>query len=201
MKTRFLLLCFGALFLSACSTTEVVSTWKDDSQNQKFANVLVVAVSEVPAYRSFIERELVSTIKEAGADAKAAVDILPNTDFIDEEAASASVKETGADAVMVVRLIDEKKEEVFVPGTTYPHDGRYNRGWHDYYGGAHRVMSTPGYSAELTVSTVETTLFDTATNKHVWSTTTATTEATTVAAIESYLKTIVQPIKESGLFE
>lgn len=204
MKTRFLLLCFGVLLLSACSTTEVVNTWKDDSQNQKFTNVLVVAVSKVPAYRSLIEQELVNTIKKAGADAKAAVDILPNTDLIDEKAASATIKETGADAVMVVRLVDTKKEEVYTPGTSYAQGGygdRYDRGWHGYYGSGHRVMSTPGHSTEYSVSTVETTLFDTATNKRVWSTITTTTETTTAAAINSYLKTIVKPIKESGLFE
>ncbi len=194
MKTRFLLLCFGVLLLSACSTTKVVNTWKDDSQNQKFANVLVVAVSKVPAYRSLIEQELVNTIKKAGADAKAAIDILPNTDLIDEKAASATVKETGADAVMVVRLVDTKKEEVSYARGGY--GDRYDRGWHGYYGSGQRVMNT-----QWSVSTVETTLFDTATNKRVWSTLTSTTETTTADAINSYLKTIVKPIKESGLFE
>ncbi len=194
MKTRFLLLCFGVLLLSACSTTKVVNTWKDDSQNQKFTNVLVVAVSKVPAYRSLIEQELVNTIKKAGADAKAAIDILPNTDLIDEKAASATVKETGADAVMVVRLVDTKKEEVSYARGGY--GDRYDRGWHGYYGSGQRVMNT-----QWSVSTVETTLFDTATNKRVWSTLTSTTETTTADAINSYLKTIVKPIKESGLFE
>jgi len=194
VKTRFLLLCFGVLLLSACSTTKVVNTWKDDSQNQKFANVLVVAVSKVPAYRSLIEQELVNTIKKAGADAKAAIDILPNTDLIDEKAASATVKETGADAVMVVRLVDTKKEEVSYARGGY--GDRYDRGWHGYYGSGQRVMNT-----QWSVSTVETTLFDTATNKRVWSTLTSTTETTTADAINSYLKTIVKPIKESGLFE
>ncbi|MEN8763097.1 MAG: hypothetical protein ABF290_11745 [Thiogranum sp.] len=204
MKKRFLLICFSVLLLSACSTTEVVNTWKDDSQDQKFSNILVVAVSKVPAYRSLLEHELVGTIRKTGADAKATVDILPNTDLIDEAAADATVKETGADGVMVVRLVDTKKEEVYTPGTTYVqggYGGRYNRGWYGYYGSGYQVMSTPGYSTEYNVSTVETTLFDTATNKRVWSTITATTETTTAAAINSYLRAIGKPIKESGLFQ
>ena len=204
MKSRFLLLCFGVVLLSACSTTDVVNTWKDDSQNQKFSNVLVVAVSKEQAYRSLIEHELVNTIKTTGADAKATVDILPNTDLIDEAAASATIKETGADAVMVVRLVDTKKEVVYTVGTSYVqggYGGRYNRGWYGYYGSGYQVVSSPGYSTEYSVSTVETTLFDAATNKRVWSTITTTAETTIASAIVSYLKAIGKPIKESGLFE
>jgi hypothetical protein len=204
VRTRFLLLCFGVLLLTACSTTEVVNTWKDDSQNQKFSNVLVVAVSKIPAYRALVEHELVNIIEKAGADATASVDILPNTDLIDEAAASAAIKDSGADAVMVLRLVDKKNEDLYTPGTTYVqggYGGRYNRGWHGYYGSGYRVMSTPGYSRKFSVSTVETTLFDAATNKRVWSTLTTTTETTEGAAINSYLKAISKPIKESGLFE
>lgn len=204
MKTRFLLLCYSVLLLTACSTTEVVNTWKDDSQDQKFTNVLVVAVSKVPAYRSLIEQELVGIIKKSGADAKSAADILPNVDLIDEAAASATIKESGADGVMVVRLVDTKKEQVYTPGTTYVqggYGGRYNRGWYGYYGSGYRVMSTPGYSTEYSVSTVETAFFDIATNRRVWSTITATTETREAAAINSYLAAISKPIRESGLFE
>ncbi len=203
MKTRFLLLCFGVLFLTSCSTTEVLNTWKDDSQNQKFTNVLVAAVVKTPAYRALLEHQLVDTIKETGVDAKAAIDILPNTDLIDEAAASAAIKDTGSDGVMVIRLVDTKKEEVYTPGTTYVqggYGGRYNRGWYGYYGRGYQIVSTPGYSTEYSVSTVETTFFDTATNKRIWSTITETTETREAAAIDSYLKAISTPIKESGLF-
>jgi hypothetical protein len=204
VKTKSLLLCISSLLLTACSTTEVVNTWKDDSQDQKFSNVLVVAVSKVPAYRALIEHKLVDIIRESGADAKAAVDILPHTDLIDEAAASATIKKTGADGVMVVRLVDTKKEQVYTPGTTYVqggYGGRYNRGWYGYYGSGYRVMSTPGYSTEYSVSTVETAVFDTTTNKRIWSTITATTESREAAAINSYLAAISKPIKESGLFQ
>jgi hypothetical protein len=202
VKTRCLPLCLAVLLLSACSTTEVLDTWKDDSQNQTFKNVLVVAVSKVPSYRARVEHQLVNIIEMAGADAKAAVDILPDTELIDEAAASAAVKNTGADAVMVVRVIDTEKEELYTPGTTYlrgGYDDKYNLSWNEYYGGGYRAA--PGYSRKFSVSTVETTLFDAASNKRVWSTVAAITEATEGAAINAYLEVISKPIKESGLFE
>ena len=204
VKTRFLLLCVAVLLLTSCASTEVVNTWKDDTQSQQFTNVLVVVVNKVPAYRTLIENELVDTIKKSGADAKSAATILPNTDLTDEATASSAIQDTGADGVMVVRLVDTTKEQVYTPGTTYvqgAYGGRYNRGWHGYYDSGYRVTNTPGYYSEYNVSTVETAIFDTATNKRVWSTITATTEAREIDAIKSFLKAISKPIQESGLFQ
>jgi len=204
MKTRFLLLCFAVLLLTSCASTEVMNTWKDDTQSQQFTNILVVAVNKVPAYRTLIENELVNIIKKSGADAKSAATILPNTDLTDEATASSATQDTGADGVMIVRLVDTTKEQVYTPGTTYvqgAYGGRYNRGWQGYYNSGYRVTNTPGYYSEYKVSTVETAIFDTATNKRVWSTITSTTEAREIDAINSFLKAIRKPIQESGLFQ
>ena len=204
VKTRFLLLYVAVLLLTSCASTEVVNTWKDDTQSQQFTNVLVVVVNKVPAYRTLIENELVDTIKKSGADAKSAAVILPNTDLTDEATASSAIQDAGADGVMVVRLVDTTKEQVYTPGTTYvqgAYGGRYNRGWHGYYDSGYRVTNTPGYYSEYNVSTVETAIFDTATNKRVWSTITSTTEAREIDAIKSFLKAIRKPIQESGLFQ
>lgn len=204
VKTRFLLLSVAVLLLTSCASTEVINTWKDDTQSQQFTNVLVVVVNKVPAYRTLIENELVDTIKKSGADAKSAAAILPNIDLTDEATASSAIQDAGADGVMVVRLVDTTKEQVYTPGTTYvqgAYGGRYNRGWHGYYDSGYRVINTPGYYSEYNVSTVETAIFDTATNKRVWSTITSTTEAREIDAIKSFLKAIRKPIQESGLFQ
>ena len=66
--------------------------------------------------------------------------------------------------------------------------------------GGYTVMSTPGYTTEYNISTVETTLFSTATNKRVWSTITETTETSVNKAIDSYIKVMGKTISESGLF-
>lgn len=203
MKTRFLLLCFAVLLLTSCASTEVMNTWKDETQNQQFTNVLVVAVNKTPAYRTLIENELVNIIKTSGIDAKSAAAILPNTDLTDEATASSAIQNTGADSVMVVRLVDITKEQVYTPGTTYVQGtnfSRYNKGWHGYYNSGYRVTETPAYYSEYNVSTVETAIFDTATNKRVWSTITSTAEVREIDTINSYLKAITKPIQESGLF-
>jgi len=203
MKTRILLLCCIVLVLAGCATTEVIDTWKDDSQVQKLKKVYVLGVINEPAYRRMVEYRLLNTLKKAGVDAHATVDIFPNVDQIDKTAAATFIKENGVDGVMVVRLVDKKQETVYTPGETYvvgSYGGRYMGGWHGYYGGAYQVMSTPGYTTEYLISTVESTIYRTDENKRVWSTVTETSETSVVQAIDSYIEVIDKQLKASGLF-
>ncbi len=203
MKTRCILFCCGIMMLSACATTEVVKTWKDDSQTQKFSKIFVLAVVKEPAYRRLVEHKLVAILQQAGADALVTYDLFPDADLIDKAAAARAIQDNDVDGVMVVRLVDTKKETVYTPGTTYirgGYGGRYGGGWHGYYGGGYRRMRTPGYSTAYNISTVESTIFHAGTNERVWSTITKTTETSVASAIDSYIKAIDKPLKSSGLF-
>lgn len=122
---------------------------------------------------------------------------------MDQDIVDGMVAQSSADSVMMVRLVDTRQETVYTPGTTYVpggYGGRYSMGYYGYYGGGYTVMSTPGYTTEYNISTVETTLFSTATNKRVWSTITETTETSVKKAIDSYIKVMGKTISESGLF-
>jgi hypothetical protein len=203
MKKRFLLLFVSGLLLTSCATTEVLDTWKDDSQTEKFSTIFVLAVIKEPAYRNLLENKLVNVLKDTGVTAYPTHLFFPQADQIDEAAAAAAIKEKGVDGVMVVRLVDTKNETVYTPGTTYIEDGyggRYSRGWYGYYGRGYRVVSTPGYTTQYNISTVESAIFNTDTKKRVWSTITQTSETSVPSAINSYIKAIGNPLKSSGLF-
>ena len=203
MKTRFLILFCIVLILSGCATTEVIDTWKDDSQVQKFKKIYVLGVIKEPGSRRMVEYRLLDILKTAGVEAHATIDIFPNVDQIDKNAAVTFIKENGVDGVMVVRLVDKKQETVYTPGETYIYGGygdRYMGGWYGYYGGGYQVMSTPGYTTEYLISTVESTIFSTDENVRVWSTVTETSETSVVEAIDSYSKAMDKQLKSSGLF-
>ena len=158
MKKHFLLLLVIGLLITSCATTEVLDTWKDDSQTEKITTVFVLAVVKEPAYRNLIENKLVNVLKETGVTAYPTHMFFPQADQIDEAAAAAVIKEKGVDGVMVVSLVDTKNETVYTPGTTYienDYGGRYNRGWYGYYGRGYRVVTTPGYTTEEDVVEIE----------------------------------------------
>jgi len=203
MKTRLLVLLGYLLLLTGCQTTSVLSTWSGGAQGEKFKDVLVIAVLKEMAYRNIIEQRLVETLKAQGVDAEAASYLYPDAGPMDKATIDGMIRQSGADSVMVIRLVDTRKETVYTPGTTYidgGYGGRYAGGYYGYYGGGYNVISTPGYTTQYHISTVETTLFNAATNTRVWSTVTETTETSVDKAINSYTKVIGKTIKESGLF-
>jgi len=203
MKTTLFLLCCALLLLSACQTTETLNTWSDDSQSHRFSKVLVMAVLKEPVYRKLLEQKLVDALKAEGIHAEATSNLYPDNDVLDEAMIDAAMKKTAADSVMVIRLVDTRKETVYTPGTVYVpggYGGRYGYGYYGYYGGGYSAISTPGYSTEYNIATVESTVFSAATNKRAWSTITETTETSVNAAIDSYIKVIGKSVKASGLF-
>jgi hypothetical protein len=203
MKTKLFFMCCIILLLTGCATTEVISTWKDDSQVHKFKKIYVLAVVKEPGFRRMVEYRLLNFLRKAGVDAHATIDTFPNADKIDKTAAASFIKKNAIDGVMVVRLVDKRNETVYTPGETFVSGGygnRYNRGWYGYYGGGYQVMSTPGYTTEFLISTVESAIFSTDGNKRVWSTLTETSETSVVKAIESYSDVIDTQLKSSGLF-
>jgi len=203
MTTRLSLLCCTLLLLSGCQTTEILNTWSNDPQTQKFNKLLIIAVIKERIYRDLLEQKLVATLQADGIDAAAASNLFPDAAVMDEAMTDTAMKQAGADSVMVIRLVDTRKEVVYTPGTTYipgAYGGRYSMGYYGYYGGGYSVISTPGYSTEYNISTAETTLFSAANNKRVWSTITETTETSVNSAIDSYVKVIGKAVKASGFF-
>ena len=203
MKSRLLLLFYTVLLLSGCQTTEILNTWSDSPQTEKFSKVLVIAVFKERVYRDLLEQKLVAALQADGINAEAASNLFPDAAVMDEAMTDSAMKQAGADSVMVIRLVDTRKEVVYTPGTTYVpggYGGRYSMGYYGYYGGGYSVVSTPGYTTEYNIATAETTVFSAASNKRVWSTLTETTETSVNSAIDSYIKVIGKSVKASGLF-
>lgn len=203
MKTKILLLYCIVLLLSGCATTEVIDTWKDDAPTQKLTNIYVLGALKEPVYRRLIENEMVKVLKDAGVNSRGTFAQFPDVANIDKAAADAFIKERNIDGIMVIRPVDTRQETVYTPGQTYVPGGYYGRyagGWHGYYGGAYQMMSTPGYTTEYLISTVESTIYRTDGKQPIWSTVTETSETSVKDAIESYIKVLRSQIKASGLF-
>ena len=198
------MLCCAALLLVACAEkTKVQSVWKDETKTGKINKVFVLAVVPDPAIRRSVEYGIVDLLNKDTLRAIPTLDSFPNIDDIDKSLAHKMMQEYGIDSVLLVRLVDRNVEKTYVSGTSY-YDGfygnRYAGGWHNYYGRGYNVFTTPGYVIEKYISTVETVIFDIATDKILWSTVTKTRENVVSKAIESYLKTIDTSLADSELF-
>ena len=203
MNRLLWLLCCTALALIACATTDVESLWKDEARTEKIDKVFVLAVLKEPAYRDSVEYGIVNILNQDDLRAIPTLDSFPDINQIDKDKAFQMSKEYGIDGVLIARLVNRKVETVYVGGPSY-YDGfygnRYRGGWHNYYGAGYNAFNTPGYFTENYISTVETVIYDIATDKVLWSAITETRENVPSKAIASYLETIGKSLQESGLF-
>ena len=203
MNRLWWLLCCTSLVLVACATTDVESVWKDETRIEKLDKVFVLAVVKNPTYRDSIEYGIVNILNGETLRAVPTLDSFPNIDQIDKDKASRMSKQYGIDGVLLARLVDRKVETVYVGGPSY-YDGfygnRYRGGWYNYYGAGYNAFNAPGYVTENYISTVETVIYDIATDKVLWSAITETRENVPSKAIASYLETISKSLQESGLF-
>lgn len=202
-KFLWLLCCVPLLLVACVENTEVMSVWKDETNTAKLNKVFVLAVVSRPEVRRSVEYGIVDLLNGETLRAIPTLDSFPNIDEIDKALVDKMMQEYGVDGVLLARLVDQTVEKTYVSGTSY-YDGfyrnRYAGGWHNYYGGAHRMFRTPGYTIEKHLSTVETAIFDMGTDKVLWSTVTQTRGNVIPEAVKSYLETIDTSLKESGLF-
>jgi len=89
------------------------------------------------------------------------------------------VHASGADLLAVSRLVDVEKEQVYVPGSTYYTPAPAYYGYYGYYYNSWGMTSTPGYYQEQKVYSLETNVYDVATEKLVWSGLTETVDPAT----------------------
>ena len=200
-RARFSLLAASTLLimfaLSSCGTTSMKASWKDDAYQTKPRKVLVVGVARNEGVRRFYEQEFAKTLGTHGVEGVPSYLHIPGR--IDSNLAYSKMQELGVDAVLVTRLIDQKEVETYYPptatymGPTYGYGGYYG-GWYGYYGYGMDVVSTPGYTTVESVYALETTIYDVATQKLVFS---GLSETTVQSADDSTIKEIIDVITTS----
>jgi hypothetical protein len=188
-----------ALALGGCATTQLNSVWKDPAYQNRPARIMVVGVFRSPLYRRVFEDEFVTQLQARGTAAIASYTVLPDMRQDDRNEIAAKVKELGADAILITRLVSKKTVQTYVPATTYFPPPYYNS-WPDYYGYGYRYMYSPGYIAENEYAVMETNLYQAGSDKLIWAASAETGLGDTTQAIsESYIKVMVNNMLKLGL--
>jgi len=202
------------LLLSACSSTQVQSTWKDPYYQAVPQKVMVVGVTQRPASRRLFEDEFVWQLKALGIDAVASYTVVSDRKQNNQRAIARQVRRLGADAVLITRTVGYETVKTRVPGTVHvppmPYPAAagtpyqpppfYNT-WQDYYAYGYQTMYTPGYIAEDKYAIIETNLYQASNDKLVWAATSETSlGGSKKKSIKNYIKEMVKTMIESGLF-
>lgn len=184
-----------ALALAGCASTTMQSTWRDPAYaGGAFRKVLVLGqfARDVTA-RRVLEDTLAARIRTAGTDAVPGWQHLPSEGPADEAGFNAAVAASGADAMLMVRLLgidtQTNVSTMLMPG---PGPGL---GWYGYYSHWYAVPQVTQYQ----VAVVETTLIDVKSKRIVWSGTSETFNPTSVQKdAPGYADLIVRTLQQGG---
>jgi len=169
-----LVACALVALLCSCAATSVKKTWKSPQfQGKPVSKIAVLTVDDRGYLRRGFENRFTSQLKEAGVTAIPSYELLSLPEINrDKPAAAERLRSAGAEAVIIMRLVDMTTyyREVRPGGERYAETitGFETTGWYNYYSVAYTDMS-PTYGNEKLHIYLQTGLFDLATTKCLWS--------------------------------
>jgi hypothetical protein len=208
---RRALLLIGAvavLALSACANNStIVHSYIDPTaKNMQLKGVLVIAVTQKMQARIEFEDAFVKALSQRGANAVASHTLLPS-DKPTKENVIAAAKKANLDTILVSRYLGKNDQAIYHPGTIYygvtPTYGTgYGSGFGGYYGRAYEVAyQQPVWTSNVTY-TVNSDLFVTDTNEHLWQALSETIKAGGTSKLrDDVIKSFVGNMKRAGLFK
>ena len=164
------------MFLISCTSTKIVSSWRQPDKHvhiDELNKVLVIALIENETNRYKAEHQIVKYLDGKGFVSHEYLDDSFNrkneTEIMDK------VRNDGFDGIVLMRLIDVDKERVYVPSETnyYPNDFQNFGG---YYLTHHYRYKISGYYMTTKTYILETIIFSIKDNKIIWTGITETFE-------------------------
>lgn len=167
-KNNFLFLAvLSIMVLYSCSSTSIVSSWKDPSSTDnpdQWEKVLIAVQSTSDAARRVAEDDLAAMSEKFYPSYM----IFPDKASIqNEDELKRKIENGGYDAIATLKLINKDRQTSYVPGSYTGSYWGYHRG---YWGGYYE----PGYYREDTYYAIETHVFSLKEGKLVWSSITNT---------------------------
>jgi hypothetical protein len=181
----------------------LTSVWKDNTYEGAIDKIMVVAVTENTRNRLIFEREFVEAFKKIGVEAVASVDVTSSEEKSNEAVILAEARKRGISMILVTHLIGVEDKEVYHPPTTQavPVRGYHNR-FNSYYPRVYEYVHEPGYYTQHKNVNLETNLYETRTEKLIWSVTSETIDPKSVnKIIESLSNEVIKNLRKNNLLE
>jgi len=202
---RLLLLLTGVL-LASCSSTRVVSSWRDETvPGGTYRKPLVLAIANKQLIRAKLEDELVRELRAIGVDAQQSYREFPDIKEATPDRIKERLPELDSDCALVTHLADVRTETVYMPASYYP-SGSYSVPAHydrfaSYYAHSYNAVHSPAYSYESRIYALETNLYDARNEKLVWTAAIETEDPDSLdSAISEIVKVVMKNIRQSRLF-
>lgn len=200
--------CTFVLLIAGCAATKITGTWQDPAFHGPLHKVLVLAVAKKETTRRVFETTFARDLQARGVEAVPGFTVLPNARASEAEINAAAGK-LGVDTVLVTKLVDLQKEKQRVTDINtdrgfndypYGYDRRfpYYRHWYDDYANSYTTVRS--YNIEVKTLDLDTSLYQYASGKMIWTTLTRTTTAESLQAqTGEIVELLVKQLAKDGL--
>jgi hypothetical protein len=194
-SVQSLFLALVVLLSSACAATRPVMEWRDEGLSGPYSNLVVIAAIERSTRRRVFEDMFVQALEGSNVVVIPSYTLMTTEVAVSRETVEAAIKGKNIDAVLVTRLLGVKEEEVYKPPSQLDH----HRNYHRYY--THSLeQSNPGSYRKYKILTLETNLYDTATQKLTWSMQSESIEPSTPRTlIQEQITLTIDKLRQQGL--
>jgi hypothetical protein len=163
-------LALGALAGACSSDMKMVRSWVDPQMNKEsIKKIFVIGVANEDALRKWYEDTCVGLLKDLKYDAVPGYTLVSDPDHADKNQVKAQLLQQGFTHVLVTRVVHREDVEQYHPPTymTVGYGGYpgYYGGWYPYWSMGYSTVASPGYVTSQTVLSVESNLYEIASEK------------------------------------
>ena len=170
-KMAFLGTAVLLMILTACATTKLSGTWKDESlSGKKFQKLLIIGAAKQQNVRELFENEFVRQLEAQGVKAIPSYTLIPAEKMLDKGTIVSHIAENRIDAVLITRLTGSKGEREMGTGNTYRVPYAYYNQMHEYYKKGLESTQEPSPATTYKVIILETNIYNAETEKLAWAT-------------------------------
>ncbi len=215
----FLLLLPLVAAIGACAAqTELVTNWAlPGAAGEDFTKLAVVGIMQHQKENTTFESSMTQVFADHGVQAVPGFTFMGDKKNVSKAEMEKRVAGTGAEGILIFKVIAVDKSAHYVPPTTYvtPLDLSDDAWWADHYWGyfnpypyhywgywypAEQVVTTPAYWEKSKTFVVQSSLYRTSDHKLVWTATSDTYNPTDPAQLASSLgKIVIKKLEKVGL--
>lgn len=198
-------LLFLLFVLASCGpSNKVTFSWNDKNfkADKSYKKIFTAALVTNPHVRTHLEEEMSKASLALGFSVERSWDYFPPTFSqgkpIDKEIMMGKIKELNCDLIFTITLVDKESETRYIPGMSgiYGPYAGYGMGFRGYYSYWYPYIYDPGYYVTDKRYFMEGNLFDTVSDKLIWS---VQTESLNPSSMEKFSKEIVSVMFEKAI--
>jgi hypothetical protein len=162
---------------------------------------LVVGVSDNVKNKRLFEDTFTEQFKRIGIEAISSAVIIPKDKKLDTDTIKESAENQGVETVLVTHLVGVEEKTTYVPPRYDYLPSRYHH-LGPYYHSVDRYVHTPGYYIKRKHVRLESNLYETKTERLIWSALSETIDPKSVnALIESLCQKVMKSLKTNNLIK